>query len=179
MQSLATNYFELFGITPRFKIDMQKLESTFRRLQSEMHPDRYSKHTETEKRLALQHSAKLNDGYRALRSPTSRAKCLIDLATSSPEATTQQTASTLSNSFLMAQMEWREAIEEARTSNNASVLDALSRRLRHKISQQETALTEALDEKKDMKNALQYVNELSFYEKLCEEINNALDKMDA
>jgi molecular chaperone HscB len=81
--------------------------------------------------------------------------------------------------FLMAQMEWREAIEEARSSRNTVALEALSRRLRHKVSVREKELASTLDEQGDFKKAAQQVNELRFYERLCTEIGNALDQLDS
>ena len=176
MESLAsTNYFALFGLPPRFSIDMNSLESAFRRLQGELHPDRHASHSETERRMALQLSTTVNDGYRMLRHPASRAQCLIELSGKS-EA---DAAGAVSTSFLMAQMEWREAIAEARSSSDIPALGALSRRLRHKVAMHEKELAAVLDEQGDFQAAAQRVNELRFYEKLRVEIDDALDRLDS
>lgn len=172
---LTQNYFELFGLSPRFSIDMNSLETSFRRLQAQLHPDRHASHTDAERRLALQFSATVNDGYRVLRHPSSRAQCLISLA-GGPDATDSAAVST---AFLMAQMEWREAIEEARSSSDIPALEALSRRLRHKVAAQEKELAAVLDEQGDFQAAAQRVNELRFYEKLRVEIDDALDGLDS
>jgi molecular chaperone HscB len=172
---LTQNYFELFGLAPRFSIDLQSLEVSFRRLQSELHPDRHASHSEAERRMALQLSTTVNDGYRALRHPASRAQCLIGLA----GKTESDVSATVSTVFLMAQMEWREAIEEARAASDVAALEALSRRLRHRIGLQEKDLAVALDEHSDFGAAAQRVNELRFYEKLRVEIDDALDRLDS
>jgi molecular chaperone HscB len=169
----STNYFEMFGLPPRFTIDLNSLELSFRRLQSELHPDRHASHTESERRMALQLSTSVNDGYRTLRHPASRAQCLMSLAGK------DDPSAVVSPAFLMAQMEWREAIEEARASRDATVLEALARRLKHKVGVQEQALATALDEQGDFAAAAQRVNELRFYEKLRVEIDDALDQMDS
>jgi molecular chaperone HscB len=169
----STNYFELFGLPPRFAIDLGMLENAFHRLQGEFHPDRHVSQTEIERRLALQFSTAVNDGYRTLRHPTSRAQCLMELAGQS------EANSTVAPTFLMAQMEWREAIEEARSSRNTVALEALSRRLRHKVSVREKELASIMDEQGDFQKAAQQVNELRFYERLCTEIGNALDQLDS
>jgi molecular chaperone HscB len=174
MRSLmGTNYFELFGLTPKFTIDLSSLDHAFRRLQSEMHPDRYAAGSEAEKRMAMQLSSNLNDGYRALKYPSSRAQYLMSLA-GKPEI-----SNTVSSIFLIAQMEWREAIEEARASKNMSELTALSRRLRQAIAEQEKVLAVAIDEQSDFNSAAQRVNELRFYEKLRVEIDLALDALES
>ena len=171
--SMGTNYFELFGLAPKFTIDLNSLDHSFRRLQTEMHPDRFAAGTEAEKRQAMQLSSNLNDGYRALKNPGSRAQYLVSLAGKS------DTGNAVSSAFLMAQMEWRESIESARTGKNIQELDALSRRLRHAIAEQEKILGVVIDEQSDFNLAAQRVNELRFYEKLRVEIDSALDALES
>lgn len=172
MQTLTeTNYFELFGMAPRFSIDLNSLERAFRQLQSETHPDKHASDTQSEQRLALQQSTLINDGYQTLRNPTSRAQFLINLSGKT------EAAQALSNSFLMAQMEWREAIEEGVASRDVIVLEALAKRLKHKISVQVNEIAAVLDLQGDFATAELRVNELRFYEKLRHEIGEALDKI--
>lgn len=166
---LHQNYFEMFGLAPRFNIDLNNLERSFRRLQTEAHPDRHASGSEAERRMALQVSTQLNDGYRALRHPASRAHCLLTLAGKDID-------SSVSPGFLMAQMEWREAIEEA--STDAAALEALSRRLRYRVTQHEKDLARALDERGDFDFAARCINELRFYEKLRIEIEEALERLE-
>jgi molecular chaperone HscB len=169
---IGTNYFELFGLTPRFSIDQTTLEQSFRRLQAEMHPDRYATGTDAEKRLAMQQSSMLNDGYRTLRHASTRAEFLIQLFSK------DLASNKVSSTFLMAQMEWREAIEEARVANDIDALENLSRRLRQVIVAQEHVLAKTIDEHADFNAAAQCVSELHFYEKLRVEIDTALDVLD-
>ncbi len=171
MDASTNNYFELFGLPPRFAIDLTTLEKEFRRLQGELHPDRHVSDDELERRVALQLSTTVNDAYRTLRQPSSRAQCLIDMA---PEA--KKTDTTLTPAFLMAQMEWREAIERAKRDEEA--LDALAHQLRNEVLEHEKDLAEALDARSDFESAAMRVNELRFYERLRAEINDALDQLD-
>lgn len=175
METAATNYFELFGLPPRFAIDLGKLESAFRRLQGELHPDRHVSNSEMQRRIALQLSTTVNDGYRTLRHPSSRAQCLMDLA-GLPEAS--ESGATVSPVFLLAQMEWREAIEGARAAQDSVKLEALARRLRQEVTTQEKELAEVLDARGDFHAAAIRVNELRFYERLRAEIDDALDHLD-
>lgn len=168
---LTQNYFELFGLPPRFGIDLGSLEQAFRRLQAELHPDRYASRTETERRMALQLSTTINDGYRTLRHPASRAQCLLSLTGTDEDNTA------VSPAFLMSQMEWREAIEEASASRDVVALEALAKRLKHKVGVQEQSLAATLDDLGDRHAAAQQVNELRFYEKLRVEIEDALDRI--
>ncbi len=172
MQTATHNYFELFSLPSRFVIDLGKLESAFRRLQNELHPDRHVSKSETERRIALQLSTTVNDAYQTLRHPTSRAQCLIDMA---PEA---KKTEAVSPAFLMAQMEWHESIEHACVTRNISELQTLASRLRTEMFTQENGLAETLDIQRDFHNAAMRVNELRFYERLRAEINEALDQLD-
>jgi molecular chaperone HscB len=172
MNHLAdTNYFEMFGLVPRFSIDLNSLDLTFRQLQAEAHPDRHTSNTQAEQLFALQQSTMINDGYQMLRNPTSRAQCLINLAGKA------ESAPALSTKFLMAQMEWREAIEDACVARDVLALEALSKRLKHRINVQVQELASDLDEHGDFESADLRVNELRFYEKLRVEIDDALDRL--
>jgi molecular chaperone HscB len=164
-----TNYFELFGLVPRFSIDLNSLELTFRKLQSDAHPDRHTSNTQAEQLIALQQSTLINDAYQMLRNPSSRAQCLINLAGKA------ESSPALSPKFLMAQMEWREAIEEACVARDVLALEALSKRLNHRVKLQVQELASDLDEHSDFESADLRVNELRFYEKLRVEIDDALD----
>ncbi len=175
METAATNYFELFGLPPRFAIDLATLEQSFRRLQGELHPDRHVSNTEMQRRIALQLSTTVNDAYRTLRHPSSRAQCLIDMAVQ-PEA--NKSGATVPPAFLMAQMEWREAIESACTAQDVLELEALASRLHSEMSAQEKNLADALDTRCDIQSAAMKVNELRFYERLRADIDDALDQLD-
>ena len=79
MIDFSRNYFELFGLPQRFGCDPGSLENAYRRLQTEVHPDRFASGSDQEKRLALQSSARVNEAYRALKDPVSRAQYLLSL----------------------------------------------------------------------------------------------------
>jgi hypothetical protein len=76
-------------------------------------------------------------------------------------------------------MEWREAIADARGAGDVVALEALFRRLKHKVSVQEKDLAIALDQESNFQVAEQRVNELFFYEKLRAEIDDALAQLDS
>lgn len=164
-----TNYFELFGLAARFSIDLHNLEQAFRKLQAESHPDRYASQSQAQQSLALQQSTIINDGYQTLRNPVSRAQFLINLSGKA------ESAPPLSSTFLMAQMEWHEAVAAARASRDLSVLEALAKRLKHRLNQHVNDLASVLDEAGDFSTAELRVNELRFYEKLRFEIDDAID----
>ena len=122
MIDFSRNHFELFGLPLRYPIDGRLLEQTYRALQGAVHPDRYAGATDTEKRLALQASARVNEAYRTLRDPVARAEYLLSLH--HIDATAEDDMR-LPVAFLSRQLERREAAEEAGAAHDLRALSML------------------------------------------------------
>ena len=80
----------------------------------------------------------------------------------------------MSPEFLMEQMEWREAVEEAREAAEVSELEDLHRRLLGHAREVRGHLAAQLDEHQDYEAAADTVRRLMFIEKLQQEIDEAL-----
>jgi molecular chaperone HscB len=122
--NLADNDFVLFGLPERFAIDRPDLDARWRRLQASAHPDRFTAEGPAAQRAAMQWSVRINEAYRRLREPLARAAYLCELR-GAPVAAQSNTA--MPADFLMQQMAWREALEEA---PDAAVLEALDSQVR-------------------------------------------------
>ena len=48
------SYFELFDLPVRFAVDGEALETAYRKVQAEVHPDRFASAPEAERRRALE-----------------------------------------------------------------------------------------------------------------------------
>jgi len=110
------NYFQLFNLPATLDIDKQQLSHAYQTLQKLTHPDKFASGTDQEKRIALQKNAQLNDAYSVLKHPLSRAQNLLALRGIEINGE-QQTMQ--DNSFLMQQMEWREALDDVRGDEDA------------------------------------------------------------
>src|SRR6202140_285168 len=77
MIDFSQDYFALFGLPARYRFDPAKLDAAYRKLQTEGHPDRFAAAGDEERRLALQSSSRVNEAYRALKSPVERANYLL------------------------------------------------------------------------------------------------------
>jgi len=77
MIDFSQDYFALFGLPARYRFDPAELDAAYRKLQTEVHPDRFAAAGDDERRLALQSSSRVNEAYRALRSPLERAHYLL------------------------------------------------------------------------------------------------------
>ena len=75
----ARDHFELLGLPLRYAVDSQRLESGYRELQSQVHPDRFASATEAERRVAMQWATRANEALRTLKDPIERARYLLQL----------------------------------------------------------------------------------------------------
>lgn len=170
------NHFELFGLAPAFRLDMDRLDQAFREIQVLVHPDKFAHLGEQEKRLSMQWATHANEAYQILKKPLSRARYLLHLH----GVDTQEESNTaMPAEFLMAQMEWREAVMEAKEAQDVTGMEKLHNRLRGEMREQHLELGRLLDEQADYPAAAGLVRKLKFMEKLGEEIDNALELMDA
>lgn len=162
------DHFSLFGLPARFDLDARALESAWRSVAAQVHPDRYATASPAERRVAMQWAARANEAYRQLREPLSRARYLCEQA--GVDLQTESNTS-MDTAFLMQQMTWREMLEDAR--DDTGVLAALRTELEQTRQQMRAALTRLLDQQHDYAAAGLKVREWMFVEKLAQELARA------
>ena len=162
------DHFSLFGLPSRFDLDAQALESAWRTVAAQVHPDRFATASPAERRVAMQWAARANEAYRQLRDPLLRARYLCEQA--GVDLQTESNTS-MDTAFLMQQMTWREMMDDAR--NDAGVLAELRTELEDARQQMRAALTRLLDEQRDYAAAGLKVREWMFVEKLAQELAQA------
>jgi molecular chaperone HscB len=79
VKNLAADYFEFLDLPRSLAIDLKDLEKRFYALSRRLHPDLYARKSAEERDYALEASAVLNDAYRVLKDPFSRALYLLKL----------------------------------------------------------------------------------------------------
>jgi molecular chaperone HscB len=166
MIDFSRNHFELFGLAASYRVDDAALERAYRELQSAVHPDRFARGSDTEKRLALQSSARVNEGYRTLRDPVARAEYLLSLRGIDATA---ETDNRLPVAFLSRQLERREEAEEAFAAQDAPALSRLIDDIRGEADELRTEVARAL-EAGDDETARTRVRELRFISKVADDL---------
>lgn len=169
------NFFELFGLNANYRIDNTQLEQHFRTLQTQVHPDKFAHLSEAERRVSMQWATRVNEAYQTLSKPVRRARYLLSLH---GVDTQEETNTAMPVAFLMQQMEWREAIEEAQESRDEDALTELETRLQHEMRELQQLLAVKIDDEHDYPAAAEAVRKLKFLEKLAEEIISAFDKIE-
>lgn len=172
---LTQDFFALFGLPRSFEIDETALDNAWHDLQSKVHPDRHAHLSDLEKRRSMQWATRVNEAYRTLRKPLPRAQYLLELAGVDAGL---ETNTAMSAEFLMEQMEWREAVEEARTAGDGDELGLLHQRLRQHAREVLAGLGRELDQAHDYSAAADTVRRLMFIEKLQHEIDDALEALE-
>jgi molecular chaperone HscB len=169
------NFFELFGLTPAFALDAEALEASYREIQSRVHPDRFAHAGDAERRASLQWTTRVNEAYRALKSPVQRASHILSLH---GVDVAFETNTAMPAQFLMQQMELREALEGAVESKDLPGLESLQRKLDADKGSLEKQIAQAIDQQKDYACAAGLVRELQFLEKLEAEIDGAYETIE-
>jgi molecular chaperone HscB len=169
---LTRNHFELFGIEPRFAVDLEALNRAWRSVQNEVHPDRFVHLPAAEQRAAMQWATHVNGAFQTLKSPQARAKYLLELK---GEPVDEEGRADLPAEFLMEQMEWRERVGTAADTGDAAALAALEQETAGALLQSHAALAAALDRDGDLGAAKQALFRLMFLVKLRAEIGDALE----
>jgi molecular chaperone HscB len=165
----GSDHFTLFGLAPHFRIDAPALDERFRELQARAHPDRFAHAGEFERRVSLQWATKINEAYQTLKTPLSRARYLLERA---GQGVDKENA--MPPEFLMEQMEWREAVAEARQARQATELELLRHRVRLRMNMGYERLAELIDDERDHAQAADGVRRLMFLEKLLAEIDDGM-----
>ncbi|MDR3409464.1 MAG: Fe-S protein assembly co-chaperone HscB [Formivibrio sp.] len=172
MIDFTQSHFALLGLPEVFSLDLRELERQYRASVTEHHPDRHATSDDATKRLSLQASTQINEAWQTLKNPLNRARYLLKLR---GVDTQEDTNTSMPIDFLMNQMEWREAIEEAKANQNLDRLEELSRELRSEIEAHESNLGALIDTEHNYAAAAQAVRKLRFLEKLEEEISDAIE----
>jgi molecular chaperone HscB len=173
--NLDENHFQIFGVPARFDMDLEALETRYRELQREVHPDRFARASQAEQRVSMQLATRVNEAYETLKSPLRRAEYLLQLQGVDPEF---ETNTAMPAEFLTDQMERRETLEQAVTAKDWERLIALSSNLRT----DQDALFGRIErqlEARNWKEATTTLRQLKFLEKLSDEIGEAEETMDS
>ena len=169
------NHFALFQMPARFDIDAGQLDAAYRELQGRVHPDKFAAASDAEKRVAMQWATRANEAYQTLKHPLKRAIYLcelngVDLGIESNTA--------MPSAFLMQQMEWREALDDARNAKDLNALENLDSELGI-LRREQLAQTGRLLDEARYAEAGERVRALMFLEKFGEEVGRAFEALEA
>lgn len=169
--NLQSNDFELFGLTVQFAQNRTAIDARWKALQREAHPDKFAAQGAAAQRVALQWSVRINEAYQRLKQPLSRASYLCELQ-GAPIQAENNTA--MPTAFLMQQMEWREALDDADTPQ---VMDEIAATVNKCEGELLSKIEQALDVEKNYMAAAELVRCLMFVERFACEVDARIDQL--
>lgn len=170
---LTDNDFQLFGLPETQAQTRADIDARWKSLQAEVHPDRFAAEGAAAQRVAMQWAMRVNEAYQRLRNPLARAAYLCELR-GAPVQAENNTA--MPAAFLMQQMEWREALDEAGDEAALEALDDDAARAEVAALEQARRL---LDEVGDAPAAASQVRALMFIQRFRADIDKRLAALDA
>ncbi len=169
--NLQSSDFELFDVPERFAQERAAIDARWKELQREAHPDRFASQGASAQRVAMQWSVRINEAYQRLKNPLKRAAYLCERHDAPIEA---ENNTAMPTEFLMRQMEWREALDDAST---VSDLDRLSAEVDAMRAQLLGSIGAAIDDQADFKAAAQQVRALMFVERFADDIGLRYERL--
>jgi molecular chaperone HscB len=169
--NLQSNDFELFGVVERFAQDRPALDARWKELQRQAHPDKFAAQGVAAQRLAMQWSVRINEAYQRLKEPLRRAAYLCELH-GMPIQAEDNTA--MPAAFLMQQMEWREALEDAQT---VAAIDALDDEVMQARKAGLARCEVLIDQQQDYAGAAQQVRALMFIARFADDIERRREQL--
>lgn len=165
----SKNYFKVFNLDEKFDIDTKELRDKYRKMQSYLHPDKFSNSSDEEKEISVNYSSLVNKAYSSLQVPLKRAEHLLELK--GDKLGEEQTVD--DPEFLMEMMELNEELENTKDVDKLRQLDSKNRTELENIAR-------SIDEcfkQNDLKQAKYFVVKMKYYSSLGNRINALLREM--
>jgi molecular chaperone HscB len=167
--ALGDDDFAVLGLQRRHAVDLEMLDERRRVLQAKVHPDRFAASDAATQRQAMQLSMRVNEAWRRLRHPVQRAAYLCGLM-GVPVDAERNTA--MPRDFLMQQMQWREALDDA---SSAQALEGLRAQVANDESRLLERVRQRLDVDGDAKAAAEDVRALMFLGKFRADVEHRIE----
>lgn len=142
LQEPTPDYYAFLGLKRTLSIQAEELQTRFYSMSRLLHPDRFTRRSEQEKRYSLEASSILNDAYRVLRNPIRRAEYVLKQA---GYEIGEQRGKDVPPELLEEVFELNMALDELRLGDD-SVLPQLDS-MRHHFLEMLASIDAALEEK--------------------------------
>ena len=165
MDILKKNFFELFNINISIDINKSELDEKVKIFQTQFHPDKYANGSDLEKRLALQISSHVNDGYKVLGDIVLRIEYILKI-----NNFTKDESKTINDiNFLREQIEYNELVESLEENFDKDIIDEHLSKIRLLLKNTIDSIKLFFDSE-DYENMWQNLSKLRFYTKNINEL---------
>ena len=158
MDILKQNFFELFNIEISVDINKSDLDEKVKILQNNFHPDKFTNGSDFEKRLALQISSYINDGYKVLGDIVLRVEYILKINNFNKDEST-----TINDiDFLQEQIMYNELIESLKENLENNIIDENLSDIKLKLKNTINNIKLAYQDR-DFEDIWQNLSKLRFY----------------
>ena len=165
MDILKKNFFELFNIEIAVDVNRSELDEKVRVLQNKFHPDKFSSGSDFEKRLALQISSHINDGYKILGDIVLRIEYILKI-----NNFVKDESKTINDiNFLQEQIEYSELVESLNDNFDSKIIENSLSRIKSLLKTTVGSIKSSF-ESNDLENVWQNLSKLRFYIKNINEL---------
>lgn len=169
---LDSSDFEIFGVPEAFAQDRALLDARWKALQANAHPDRFAADGAAAQRAAMQWAVRINEAYRRLKDPLLRATMLCEANGAAIDA---HDNTAMPGAFLVEQMQWREALDDAADGN---AVEALAEEVAERERAMLAELGDTIDRRRDWTAAALQVRALMFVVRFRDDIERRLEALE-
>jgi molecular chaperone HscB len=168
----------------RLDLDLEDLEKRLFHLSKKFHPDRFAGKTAPENAYSHDHSSAVNNAYRTLKHPVSRAKYFIERELGSIEEKSAAVPMDMADLFFEAQ----DHLDTIRESNGSPPQDAIravdsaEKELKEKVIQLEEELQEKFlvydkdQDRKTIEQMKEIISQRSYIQSFLRLVDNVLGR---
>ena len=165
MDILKKNFFELFNIEIAIDVNRSELDEKVKVLQNKFHPDKFSSGSDFEKRLALQISSHINDGYKILGDIVLRIEYILKI-----NNFIKDEPKTINDiNFLQEQIEYSELVESLNDNFDSKIIENSLSNIKSLLKTTVHSIKLSF-ESNDFENVWQNLSKLRFYIKNINEL---------
>uniref|UniRef100_A0A672MMZ7 Iron-sulfur cluster co-chaperone protein HscB, mitochondrial-like n=1 Tax=Sinocyclocheilus grahami TaxID=75366 RepID=A0A672MMZ7_SINGR len=150
-----------------FSLDTQRLQKRYVELQRSLHPDNFSQKSSKEQEYSEEQSALVNNAYRTLQKPLSRAVYMLELRGVLLEEGTDAAADP---AFLLEVLEINESLAETRSQDEVSTI---GRSVREKLKDLTERMNSSLN-KGDLLTAKELLAQMKYFTNIEEKVKDRI-----
>lgn len=165
---LTSNFFELFGLSVTYDVNLNQVQQQYMALQKKVHPDNFVNGSNQEKRISMQQTSWINEAQTTLKDPVLRAIYLLKL---NGVDFSLENETTMDAAFLMQQLEMRERLENIKSEPDPlDQLDNIAKEVKVKTKTMMASFAQSF-ENEQLDEAREWIRKLQFMQKAKNEIN--------
>ncbi len=153
------DYFDFFGLEPKFQIQAKALKLLYYEKMKEFHPDMQINASAEEQELVLSKSALNNEAYKTLKDFHSRLKYILTTYYPSSE----EPSKVMPQMFLMEMMDMNDELMELKMDYNAEKAAKMQNDLESTLEEMETEIKGLIEEKSVLNQEINIFNKINEY----------------